>query len=216
MIDQPVPAKKTPWLFIILGTAAALCLCVVVVAVAYFAFIVPTRSSTAIVTEQPVEVSTVDVPTAQPTEAHQGNDNPLTAEAAPAGSAVDIGNKMTFTILGVTRPADEIVANGNSFNTAAPEGDEFIQVKVQVNCANEAGTPCRFYPTVMKIHLSDGSTRDLQTFLEGVDDWDTSVDIDGESTQEGVLLFIVPKAEADLVISYKDVYADQPVYLQIP
>ena len=68
----------------------------------------------------------------------------------------------------------------------------------------------------MKVILSDGSTRDLQIFLEGVDDWDTSIDIDGGTTQQGVLLFIVPKSETRLVVSYQDVYADQPVYLQLP
>lgn len=217
MTDQPTPARKTPWLFIILGVLAALCLCVVVIAVAYFSFIVPTSSSTTIVTEEPVEVVTVEVATPLPTEVPaQGSDDPLFAQAASVGSAVDIGNKMTLTILGITRPADEIVANGNSFNTTAPEGEEFIQVQAQVDCANDAGTTCRFFPTVMKIHLSDGSTRDLQTFLEGVDDWDTSIDIDGGATQQGILLFIVPKSETSLVISYQDVYADQPVYLQLP
>ncbi|MFT3890635.1 MAG: hypothetical protein QM730_03300 [Anaerolineales bacterium] len=217
MTDQPTPTKKTPWLFIILGAIAALCLCVVVIGVAYFMFFVPVSSSTTIITQEPVEVVTVEVATPLPTEVPaQGSDNPLTTEAAAVGSAVDIGNKMTLTILGVTRPADEIVANGNSFNTTAPEGEEYIQVQVQVDCANDVGTPCRFFPTVMKIHLSDGSTRDLQTFLEGVDDWDTSIDIDGGTTQKGVLLFIVPKSETELVISYQDVYADQPVLLQLP
>jgi hypothetical protein len=217
MTDQPAPARKTPWLFIILGVIAAFCLCIVVVSVAYFMFFIPVSSSTTVVTEEPVEVVTVEAATALPTEVPtQESANPLFAQAASAGSAVDIGNKMTLTILGVTRPADEIVANGNSFNTTAPEGEEFIQVEVQVNCANEAGTPCRFYPTVMKIILSDGSTRDLQTFIEGVDDWDTSIDIDGGATQQGVLLFIIPKSETGLVISYQDVYADQPVYLQLP
>ena len=215
MTDQPVPAKKMPWLFIILGAVAALCLCVVVGAVAYFMFVVPTRST--VVTQEPVEVVTVEVPATQPAQVPtQENTNPPTVEAASVGSAVDIGNKMTLTILGITRPTDETVANGSSFNTAAPEGEEFIQLEVEVNCANEAGTPCRFYSTVMKVHLSDGSTRDLQTFLEGVDDWDTSVDIDGGTTQQGILMFIVPKSETNLVISYQDVYADQPVYLQLP
>lgn len=215
MTDQPVPAKKIPWLFIILGAVAALCLCVVVAAVAYFMFVVPTRST--VITQEPVEVATVEVPATQPAQVPtQENANPLAVEAASVGSAVDIGNKMTLTILGITRPADETVANGSSFNTTAAEGEEYIQVEVEVNCANEAGTPCRFYPTVMKVHLSDGSTRDLQTFLEGVDDWDTSVDIDGGTTQQGILMFIVPKSETNLVISYQDVYADQPVYLQLP
>jgi hypothetical protein len=68
----------------------------------------------------------------------------------------------------------------------------------------------------MKVVLADGTTRDLQTFIEGVDDWDTSVEIDGGETQQGILLFIVPKSETKLVISYQDVYADQPIYMQLP
>ena len=52
------------------------------------------------------EVVTVEVATPLPTDVPmQGSDNPLFAQAAPAGSAVDIGNKMTLTILDATRPA---------------------------------------------------------------------------------------------------------------
>ena len=58
--------------------------------------------------------------------------------------------------------------------------------------------------------------RDLQTFIEGVDDWDTGIEIEGGATQKGFLLFIVPQSERSIVVSYTDLYADQPVYLQRP
>lgn len=216
MTVQPAPAKKNPWLIIIVGVIAALCLCVVLVAAAYFMFIVPARSSTVVVTETPAEAATVEVHTAVPTQASApGNANPLYEQAAPAGTPVGIGNKMTLTILGVTRPVDEAVAEGSVLNAEAPEGEEFLRVDVQVECANDPGTPCRFYPTVMKVLPSDGSTRDLQTFIEGVDDWDTTLDVEGGSTKQGFLLYIVPKAETELVISYKDMYADAPLYFQL-
>jgi hypothetical protein len=64
--------------------------------------------------------------------------------------------------------------------------------------------------------LSAGSTHDLQTFLEGVEDWDTSIEIEGGATRKGFLLFIVPKAERGIVVSHTDIYADQPMYLQLP
>jgi hypothetical protein len=218
MTDQPVPAKKTPWLFIALGGTAVLCLCAIVIGVGGFALFSTSRS-VSVTNEEPIEPSIVeatpelDEPTAIP---QQGNDNPLVNDAAPAGTAVDIGNNMTLAVLDVTRPADDIGANGNSFNTTAPDSEEFIQVNVTVTCSNDGENPCTFYPTVMKVVLADGSSRDLQTFIEGVDDWDTSVEIDGGETQPGILLFIVPKSETSLVVSYQDIYADQALYLQLP
>ncbi len=215
MTVQPTPTKKMPWLWIAIGAVAVICLCAVVIGAAGFAFFIPTRSAS-IVTEEPIQTEAtpeITQPTAVP---EPGNDNPLFANAAPAGTAVEIGNNITLTILDVIRPVDDLVSNGSSFNTTAPEGEEFIQVNVSVTCTNDAESPCAFYPTVMKVVLADESTRDLQTFIEGVGDWDTSVEIDGGETQKGFLLFIVPKAETQLVISYQDIYADQPLYLQLP
>jgi hypothetical protein len=216
MTDQPTPARKTPWLFIALGGIAVLCLCTIVIGVGGFALFSTSRS-VSVATEESVIVEEATPETTEPTTIPQyGSDNPLVSDAAPTGTAVDIGNNMTLTVLDVARPADDIVANGNSFNTTAPEGEEFIQVNVSVTCSNDGENPCTFYPTIMQVVLADGSTRDLQTFIEGVDDWDTSVEIGGGETQQGVLLFIVPKSETSLVVSYQDVYAGQPTYMQLP
>lgn len=213
------PVRKTPWLAIILGVLAVLCLCAVVIGVAGFAFFTTTRSVTTIVTEEGpviiVETESV-LPTAIPAEETQETPSSIIPEAAPAGTAVDIGNNLTLTVLDVTRPADDLVANGNSFNTTAPEGEEFIRVDVEVTCNGDTGTTCTFYPTVMKAVLSDGSPRDLQTFLEGVDDWDTAVEVEGGATEQGFVLFIVPASETNLVISYQDIYAEEVLYFQLP
>ena len=217
MIVPPDPVRKTPWLAIALGTLAILCLCTIVIVVAILAYLIPIRSSTTI-PEPPAEViePTTALFTPLPSEQAQESANLFVPDAAPAGSAVEIGNDMTLTILDVTRPADEIVANGSILNTTPPEGEEFMQVDVQVTCNSEPRTQCSFYPTVMKAVFSDGSRRDLQTFIEGVDVWDTTLEIDGGATEQGFLLFMVPKSEGDLVLSYNDIYADQPVYMQLP
>ena len=218
MTVTPAPVKKMPWLAIGLGALALLCLCAIVIGVAILAFLSPIRASTSVTEVPPVVI--FETETALPTtvfeQETEENVNPVAPEAAPAGTPVAIGNNMTLTVLDVTRPVDDLVANGSSFNTTAPEGDEFIQVGVEVTCNAEAGATCSFYPTVMKAVLSAGSTRDLQTFIEGVEDWDTAVELEGGATEQGFLLFIVPQAESDLVISYQDIYNDQPVYLQLP
>lgn len=218
MTVEPTPFRKTPWLAIGLGAFAILCLCAIVICVAVIAYLTPIRASTTIpeaVTEVVIE-PTIVLLTPIPAEETQESPSIPLPDAAPAGTAVDIGNDMTLTILDVTRPVDDLVANGSSFNTTAPEGEEFIQVDVEVTCNSEPGTKCSFYPTVMKAVLGDGSTRELQTFIEGVDDWDTTVEIEGGATEQGFLLFIVPKSESSLLVSYNDIYADQPVYLQLP
>jgi hypothetical protein len=218
MTVEPSPAGKTPWLAIALGGLAVLCLCAIVVCIAIFAYLTPVRTSTTII-DVPSEVAiepTGALLTPFPSEEPQEGTNPVVAGAAPAGSAVDIGNDMSLTILDVTRPADDVVANGSILNITASAREEFMQVDVQVTCNSEPGTQCTFYPTVMKAVLGDGSRRDLQTFIEGVDDWDTTIKIEGGATEQGFLLFIVPKSEPGLVVSYSDIYADQPVYLQLP
>jgi hypothetical protein len=218
MTVPSTPVRKTPWLAIILGVLAILCLCALVIGIAILAYLIPLRTSTT-VTESPSEViiePTVVLLTPVPAQETQESSNPPVPDAAPAGRAVDIGNDMTLTILDVTRPADDIVANGSSFNTTAPEGEEFMQVDVQVTCNSDPGTKCTFYPTVMKVVLNDGSRRDLRTFVEGVDDWDTALEIEGGATEKGFLLFIVPKSESNLVVSYNDIYAEQPIYMQLP
>lgn len=204
MTVEPTPVRKTPWLIIVLGALAVLCLCAIMIGVAILAFLTPIRTSTTVTEPTPIVIFETETAL------------PAVPDAAPAGSAVDIGNDTSLTLLDVTRPADDLVAGGSSFNTTAPEGEEFMQVDVQVTCAGDPGTTCTFYPTVMKAVLSDGSRRDLQTFLEGLDDWDTAVEVEGGATEQGFLLFIVPRSETDLVLSYNDIDADQPVYLQLP
>jgi hypothetical protein len=218
MTVESSSARKTPWLLIGLGVVGVLCLCAIVIVVAVLAFLNPIRSSTTETQPTPIEIFETEpaLSTAVPAEETQASANSILPEAAPVGTSVGIGNNMTLTVLDVTRPADDLVANGSVLNTTPPEGEEFVRVDVEVTCSNDAGSTCSFYPTVMKAVLSDGTTRDLQTFLEGVEDWDTTVEIEGGTTEQGFLLFLVPRSESDLVVSYQDIYADEPLYFQLP
>ena len=211
------PVRNMPWLAIILGALAVLCLCACVIVVAALAYLIPIRGSTSVTEIAPVEIfeTATALPTVVQAEETQENPSAVAPDAAPAGTAVDIGNDMTLTVLDVTRPADDSVESGSVLNTTPPEGEEFLWVDVEVSCNSDSGAPCTFYPTVMKAVLSDGSTRDLQIFIEGVDDWDTAVEIEGGDTEQGFLLFIVPTAETDVLLSYQDLSAE-PVYLQLP
>ncbi len=92
-----------------------------------------------------------------------------------------------------------------------------MMVGVDVICARPIGETCSFTPNLLKVVLSDGSTRDLQTFVQGVDGvWDTTLEIIGGANEQGKLLFILPTSETDIVLRYQDIYTEQAFYFQIP
>lgn len=213
--------NTSPWLWVGLGLFALLCLCIAVLGISY-AYFVPTNSTiTETTIEEPATV-VVDEPAATlvpATEAEQSNTNtnPHFAEAAPVGIYVNLDETIAFAVVDATRPADDIVSNGDSFNTAAPAGEEYLMVNVDVICARPIGEVCSFTPNILKVVLSDGSTRDLQIFIQGVDGlWDTTVEITGGANEQGKLFFILPASETDIVLSYQDIYTEQSFYFQLP
>lgn len=214
--------NTSPWLWVGLGLFAFLCLCIVVAGIGY-AYFMPGSSTTQTTIEEPATV-VVDEPTATlvpaivpATEAAQDNTNPHFAEAAPVGIYVNIDETIALAVVAATRPADDIVSNGNSFNTTAPAGEEYLMVNVDVICSRPIGEVCSFTPNILKVILSDGSTRDLQIFIQGVDGlWDTTVEIAGGANEQGKLFFILPASETDIVLRYQDIYTEESLYFQLP
>ena len=210
--------NTSPWLWVGLGLFAFLCLCLISLAVGY-AYFIPSNLSLATLTEEPATV-VVNEPAATlvpATEAAQVNTNPHFAEAAPVGIYLNLDETIAFAVVAATRPADEIVSTGDSFNTTAPAGEEYLMLNVDVICALPIGETCSFTPNILKVVLSDGSTRDLQTFIQGVDGlWDTTVEITGGANEQGKLFFILPASETDIVLRYQDIYTEQSFYFQLP
>src|SRR5689334_20421515 len=100
MTVPTAPAKKTPWLLIVLGVLVVLCLCAIVIGIAIFAFLIPIRGN--IVTEEPPVVATVQIdpiPTTVTSEETEESVDTPNIDAAPAGTTVDIGSGMTLTVL---------------------------------------------------------------------------------------------------------------------
>ena len=109
MTVESSPVRKTPWLLIGLGALGVLCLCVIVLIVAVLAFFIPTRVTSTMTEVPPVVIVETGTPlstTIPAEETQESTDSPV-PEAAPAGTAVDIGNDMTLTVLDVTRPVDD-------------------------------------------------------------------------------------------------------------
>lgn len=146
-------------------------------------------------------------PTAPPVGTTRGN-------PAPVGSKVTVDD-MEFVILGVTRPANDIVMAGNMFNTEPEEGQEYMFVSVQVTCAKSSDETCSVGIYNITLVGSAGVSRDAEWFVTGVDGLLDSSEFYGGATVTGNIPFIVNVDETDLVFVYEPLFGDA-FYLAVP
>ena len=121
---------------------------------------------------------------------------------------------MTFEVTGITRPADSIVAEGNVFNTAVKEGQEYLFVKLKVTCELPVDDTCTFSLLNFSIVESDGSAYDAELFVAGVADMLEDQDFAGGEVLEGNLAFILHKSEADPVLMYES-FSQETFYMKV-
>ena len=135
-------------------------------------------------------------------------DNP-----APVGVEVVADNK-AFVVLSATRPADEIVAEANSFNEEAGSGEEYLLVEFQFTCVKESGEQCSFHPFNV---LTYGSLEEKHTvaFVAGLENEHESVDFNSGETISGVMPFLVGQEETDLVLVYQP-FSGGAYFFEVP
>ena len=126
---------------------------------------------------------------------------------APAGSEVVIDD-MAFVILSSTRPATDIVMAGDQFNTEPEEGQEYVFVELQVTCRLPGDERCDFSMRGFSFLGSYGITRYLEIFLEGVDGLLKVEDLSGGQSLSGIIPFIVPTDERDLMLVNETFFGD--------
>lgn len=135
------------------------------------------------------------------------------ANPYPLGEVVVVED-MTFEVTGIIRPADNIVAEGNVFNTAAKDGQEYLFVKLKITCELPADDTCTFSLLNFSIVESDGSAYDAELFVAGVADMLDDQDFAGGEVLEGNLAFILHQAEADPVLMYES-FSQETLYMQV-
>lgn len=155
---------------------------------------------------EPTEVPT-EAPTATPTEAPIGTsrDNP-----APLNTPVEVPN-YTMTLTSVTRPANDIVAAGNMFNSPPDEGYEYVMVEVTVTCKQDE---CAFSSYNLGVVGSESVVYDPE-FVSGVDGMLESGEMLEGGTLTGKLFFIVKQGETDLVLRWEPLIGDE-AFMEIP
>ena len=169
------------------------------------------QDATAAATLPPADTSTPK-PTATATEAPLGitRDHPY-----PAGAVVDIGNSMQLSIVAVTRPANDVVSNGNMFNETPQPNIEYALVRIHVQCTKSTNDKCSFSAFQLKTVGIDGTIRDIP-FVAGIpEEMEMSVEFFGGSSIEGNLAFLVPAGDATAVLIYEPILFGDPVYIAL-
>ena len=131
------------------------------------------------------------------------------------GAEVTI-NDMTMQVLNLTRPADDIIAAGNMFNSEADEGNEYIIVSLSVTCDKGTDDTCSFSVlSDFTLTGSSGSVRDAEWMISGVDSLFEETEFYGGATVEGGLAFQVDQEETDLILIYEPLFATSKAYLAV-
>jgi hypothetical protein len=135
---------------------------------------------------------------------------------APVGSEI-IADKMAFVVLDSIRPADDIIMDGNQFNTEPESGQEYILVQLQVTCMKSSDDQCNLTPFMnFSIIGSSGIAHDPEIMVAGVEGLLESTEFYGEGVLTGYLPFIVGQDETDLILVYEPLLIGDTFYLSIP
>lgn len=225
-IQNPIPVVKTEKkksnvvriiLFILVGVIGV-CFCIVVAALSSPKTATAPKTATGLkpINQSPLNtspaISVTPEPTFTPTLSPAGasRDNPVAA-----GTAFDVGGDMLLTIVSATRPADDIVRLGNQFNSEPEPGQEYILVDVQVACNKATSDKCNFSTYNIKAVGADGTVRDDESFIAGVDGLLESGEFFGGATKTGKMFFIVGKDDESVVLFYESFFGD-PIYFALP
>ncbi len=135
-------------------------------------------------------------------------DNP-----APPGTAVAAGD-LELQVMGVIRPADDIVAEGNMFNPRPGPGNEMMLVTLSVTCRPEEDDTCTFAPVLEFLLVSPIGVHRPEWLVAGLPNPLRGGEISSGETISGDILFEVGKGETGLVLVYSESLGDEVAYLE--
>jgi hypothetical protein len=135
---------------------------------------------------------------------------------APSGSEVTIGD-LTLSVEDATRPANDVVAEGNPFNPTPEPGNEFIRVTISATCEKAEDETCSVGPAWnLALIGSAGVTHDPMWAVSGVEGQLQQSEFYGGATVSGSLFFEVGEDETDLVLRYETILGTNQAFLALP
>jgi len=157
----------------------------------------------------PEELTKSEEITSTESQLGTSRDNP-----APTGSEI-VADDMSFLVSGVTRPATDIIMEGNQFNTEPEVEQEYILVDLKATCKKSPSEKCSLSIFNLKVVGSSGVTQDAEWMVAGVDGLLEDADFYGDASLEGAIPFIVGTAETNLLLVYEPFLGDT-FYLELP
>jgi hypothetical protein len=134
---------------------------------------------------------------------------------APAGSQITLGD-VTLEVTGLTRPADDIVREGNIFNPQPDDGMEYILVRVALTCNKDTDQTCAVAPLI-DLHLvgSRGVEYQPRLLLAGVSGVMEGGEWFGGETLQAFLPYLIGQEEGTLILIYQPLWSSSGAYLRV-
>jgi hypothetical protein len=162
-----------------------------------------------------IQLPTISNSQSSPIIQPQNNDLGSSREnPIPLNTSKEIGD-FSFIITRVVRPADDIVAAGNQFNTKPESTQEYLMIEGSASCLKPANEKCIFLSTDFKAVGNDGNVINLQFVVSGVPGQFDTGETFGGNTKSGRMFFLVPKGDDKVVIFHEDLLFGKPVYFSI-
>jgi hypothetical protein len=216
------PAKKSHKLrniiIAVVSSFFVICICLIVVANMG-------PKDTASSPEKPTAQAVAQVPPANTLMAQESTKELPTVTSVPYGhtrenpypmnTPVNIGRDVEVTVLGVERPANEKVADGNMFNATPEPGTEYMIVNMGLKCNKPSNEKCTFSTFEFKVVGSDGQVQD-QASVAGVHSTlEPFPEFFGGSVLSGGMVYLVKENDARTVLFYDPLFTEKLIYFAV-
>jgi hypothetical protein len=116
----------------------------------------------------------------------------------------------------VIRPADDQVAQANMFNPDPEPGNEYVMVRITIQCIQPSGEKCNVYLSDYKLSGSTGLIREPEWVISGLPHMLESTEMFGGATLSGWIVFDVSQDETGLILAWEPTFSLSTGYISLP
>lgn len=166
-------------------------------------------------TTNPNGPTTTPAPTDPPPTATSGPRGETRDQPHPIDAVIDISGDMRVSIVEVVRPVDDIVQQGNMFNDTPVPNQEYLIVKLRVECVKSSNEKCTFDRFEFKTVGADGQVRDLASVAGIPGEFETFAEFFGGASIEGNMVFLATQGDSSVVLFYEPFLIGDPIYIAL-
>lgn len=155
------------------------------------------------------ESTPLPVPTDTPQPVGLSRENP-----APIGNEV-ITEYQIQKVDELIRPADSKIKQANSFNSDPEPGNEYVMVRVTLQCIQPVSEKCNVYLSDYNLSGSTGLIRDSEWLIAGIPHMLESTEMFGGATLSGWLAFEVSQDETGLILAWEPTFSMSTAYMSL-